>query len=454
MGIPDPHVTALFAVALVAIVLPGTTRSNVTARARRLLGFGGVFAAINAYWLLPMLVTALSGRSQLSSFTTADLVTFSASGTIGGNVPLSVGMLYGFWRGGVLVTTDLLPFVVVVALFTLLLLVVIYGAVSSNDPFVRGAVGVGVVGFFLALGASTSLTRPLWVVLFEFVPFAGAMRDTQKFSVLLVFAYAVLGAAGVDQLWSDRDSRRLTAGLSLRSPARPSRDHLLAACLVVLVVTGPLVYALPIVGGFWGQVEPVQYPADWHEVNDRLAAGDDQTATATGSPGRILFLPWHQYIRFSWTGRTVVTPADVFFEQPVVRGRTLEVGGIETQVSDPTHRRIDTLLDDRERVTTFGADVAPLGFEYVLLSKEADFRQYGFLDRQSDLTVVYETDEIALYRNEAYDADAGPWPPAGPTVPWPALLAGSVVSLLTAVVAVGSVFGWRLFRLRGRPSEQ
>jgi hypothetical protein len=438
--VPDPHVAGLFGLAAVVLTVVNARARRSLDGFRRLGRLGAAYAAVNAYWILPAATAMSTGATQLSSYTVADLRAFSASGTIAGNVPLSVAMLWGFWRDAAVTTADLVGLPTTLALFGALLFLAVSGARSSDDSFERGLAALAVVAFFLAMGASTPVSRALWDVLFAHVPGAVGMRDTQKFVALLALSYAFLGAAGVEQLWNGLGTRAgsprdVAGGLRETLERLPSPTaRALVVGLFVLSLALPVALTLPALGGFWGQLHPVSYPDDWERANERLAADDDEF--------RVLFLPWHQYVAFSWTGRTVATPADAFFGPPIVRGRNLEIGGIGTQVTDPTHRRVDRLLADREAVDDFGAAVAPLGVKYVALSKEADYRAYDFLDEQDDLSVVLETDEIVLYENEAFGR-AGPpeaWPRAGARVPKFALAVG-VVASLCAVVALRSFRG-------------
>jgi hypothetical protein len=436
----DPHTAVLLAFVGGCTALTGFAEGSSvdrSKRARRLALFLGGAVAVNAYWLLPALVGSLGDGTQLSTVTTLDAAAFSARGTIGGNVLLSVAMLYGFWRGGALPATEVLPPGVPLGLFACFLFLATYGWLTDRDAMADGLALAAIGGFVLALGVSYPPTAPLFRWLFEHLPVVAGMRDSQKFVALLVLAYALLGGRGVDRLLgragpvhplpSSLDPREWRSGVDRRA--------VLALGAVVLLLAVPLGYTVPMLGGLAGQLDTTEYPEGWHAAEERFE-GDD-------ADYRVLFLPWHQYVRFSWIGRTVATPADHFFDPPVVHGRNLEVSGVESQATDPTHARLDRLLAGTEH-DGLGRDLAPLGIKYVLLSKDADFRRYGSLREEPGLTVVLETEHLLLLENVAFD-DAPPesaWPRAGMAVPWRALLVGVGVS---SVAALGSLVRRRRF---------
>ncbi|WP_255197782.1 hypothetical protein [Halorarius litoreus] len=418
----DPHVAVLLAVAGGLVLVP-VVREQGRVALTRAGRFGGFAVSVNAYWLLPALVALVGETSQLATVTGADLVVFSPRGAVAGNVPLSVSMLYGFWRGGYVYPFDLVPLWVVVGLFALLLGVAVYGWLGSDDTLADGLVLTAVVGGVLGLGVTTDLSAPLFRAVAA-TPIGAGMREAGKFVALVALAYALLGARGVTQLAGELD-----AALAARQPSvggwRPDREQFrrgVALAFAVAVIALPLAYTFPMVAGFWGAFEPTQYPDDWHAADDRFAAD--------GGDYRVLYLPWHQYLEYEWTGGIVASPAPLFFDAPVVNSRDPEVG-VGSQATDPTHERLRSLLEDREG-NRFGSRVAPLGVKYVVLSKAADYPQYAFLREQTDLAVVSEGDHLVVFENRAFEpARADAWPAMGPPVPTGALLGGGLLSLAT-----------------------
>ena len=435
----DPHVAVLAAVAYASLgltTLVGSDRPfEVIARATR---FVALTAALSAYWLLPALVALRRGTSKVGAMNALDLVAFGTSGTLAGNVPLSVAAMYGFWRGGYRLPLEVVPLPVYVSGFGLLLFLAATGLYHRRDRSMdRGLAIAGLVGFVLALGVSVAATAPIFRFLYETVPAIRAMRDAQKFVALLALAYALLGAHGVDH-YADRVVwPSLTTPAVAWSRARPTRrpdaDALARIAIAVFVVLAavalPLAYAWPMLGGATGQLSTTEYPDGWAEANEHLV--DD--------PGRyrVLFLPWHQYLTFPWSDGRIANPADLYFDRPVIRSRDIDLAGIDSQAPSPAHERIRAILEDPEAVEPIGGAVAPLGVKYVLVAKAADYRRYDYLREQPDLVAVVENEDLVLYENRAFASAPPPgrWPRAGDAVPWRALLAGTAIAAVAALVA-------------------
>ncbi|WP_410766313.1 hypothetical protein [Haloferax sp. DFSO60] len=417
----DPHATVLVALLgcclwAVRVIPAALEASDITTDVvlrgdvRRLATFSLVAAAVNAYWLLPAATSTVSGGTSLSSISGADLTVFSASGTVAGNVPLSVAMLYGFWRGGATTTFDIFPMWVVGVLFAAVVYCAISGVLQhSTDSTVRGIVLAAVFGFVLSLGVSTAVSEPFVRTLFEAIPFLRGMRDTQKFAGVLVLAYAFLGGLGVDALVPRRSQGLMAAH---------DTSNAIRFALVALLVLAPLAYTAPMFAGLDGQLDTTTYPDSWSEANDQMG---------TEGSGRALFLPWHQYLTFSWTDRRIATPAELYFDRQVIEGRNIEVGGIETHATDPSHTRVREALESPTD-PAFGDQLASVGIQYVVLAHEADYERYESLGSHSDFSVAFDGAELTVYENEAFEETRGEWPRAGPPIPGLALALGCLVS--------------------------
>lgn len=426
----DPHAAVLLALAGVAVLATAVQRQGrmVVRQASR---YGALAVAANAYWLLPAGIALGTGDSQLSTVGGADLIAFATDGVVAGNVPLSVTTLYGFWRGGYTYPFDIVPLALVVGLFVPVLFLAVLGWLASDDAVGDGLALAAVGGALLAVGVSTDATAPL-VRALSHTPIGAGMRETGKFVGMVALSYAILGGRGVGALLGGLDDV-LAGPPSVVSACNPGvapstlrRGASLTLALAVILL--PLAYTFPMVVGFWDGLSSTEYPDDWHAVDDRL--------DREGGPHRTLVLPWHQYQRFDWTDGAVANPAPLFFGPEVVSSRDPEVG-VGSQATDPTHRRVRALID-RDDHEQFGRDVAQLGVEYVVLLKTTDHRRYAFLREQTDISVVTETDELVLFRNDAFTAAAPPpaeWPRDGPRVPWAALLVGTTLSLGTVAVA-------------------
>jgi hypothetical protein len=335
------------------------------------------FLAVNAYWIIP-LATAW-GETSLQQIAQQDLFVFAPHGECL-SIPYSLATMYGFWRGGYTYTKDIFP--AWHLFFFVILFLAIYGFISNyRNRRAQSLAAIGLISFFLAIGALGPLGP-----LFENITLLRGFRDSQKFVGLLVLAYAYLGALGVD---------------SLLSRFKQDNKKILSISVVAIVLVTPIAYNFTQFG-FWGQLQPTDYPADWYEANEILNA-DNQDFN-------ILFLPWHKYMDFRFVpnqDKRIANPAPSFFDKPIISGQNLEVPGIYTQSTNPGQRYVENLLSSRRMN---GEDLRLLNVKYVMLAKEVDYARYLGMLNASDLELVFDSENLMLYRNSVqvsrfYEAD-------------------------------------------------
>jgi hypothetical protein len=146
--------------------------------------------------------------------------------------------------------------------------------------------------------------------------------------------------------------------------------------------------------GTYGQLKPVDFPMDWYEVNAYLNKDSDDF--------NVLFLPWHQYMNYSWSPnryKKLANPSREFFDKPVIRGDNIEVSDIYSQDQNPTSTYVEFLLDRAGSIQNLGELLSPLNVKYIILIKESDYGSYGFLRSQDDLALELEGPTILLFRN-------------------------------------------------------
>lgn len=328
-----------------------------------------LFAASSCYLLVGSRGsgTVAIGSQDLASFRTLADPRFG--------LYLNVAGLYGFWRLGPRLPKQVLtgwPLVLLAALVVIAIGVRRTFRDPARRPTAVILVVVGVAGYFLALGDQGpfgSLYR--WA--FLHLPGFAAMREPQKFLALLALAYAWFFGAGVEA--------------SMRRAAEARRALPVAAVLLAL----PLVYTPTLVGGLDGQLAAARYPAGWTDADRRAGQGS----------GRILFLPWHQYLSFPSTPGPVANPADAFFSREVLAGDDVELPTIFTESRVIRSHFLEFLFAHGPQLTTFGHLVAPLDVEYIALARSVDWRSYQWLDRQRDLERVLDRPSVVLYRNRA-----------------------------------------------------
>ena len=367
-----------------------------------------LFGLMSSYLWLPHSATTLP--TQVGS------VSLDLYRTLGdpslGLIPNVLG-LYGFWRLG---PGPELPKQVVTGwpfLMAVILLIVLTGAVhvlkqrttrgdrssppttaevaansvipsptksadeSSRRTLAWLLIVVGVTGFFLALG-DQGPTGPLFLWTYDHVPFFQIMREPQKFLMLLALAYAVFFGWGIDYL-------RQSHSFSFRG------GQFTATWLLALAL--PLGYTPTIFFGLAHQIAPSAVPASYQQADARMGSG----------PGLVLSLPWHLYLAYPFTnGRVVANITTSEFRRGVIAGDNVQAGNVNSQSTSPRSAYLQDLFNLAPTTHEFGALVAPLGVQYVVLSKTVDWSLYGWLNQQRDLHLVMNTPDLELWRNLDY----------------------------------------------------
>jgi hypothetical protein len=357
-----------------------------------LLCSAAAFAVMSTYVLLPHTATQLPSQAGPAS-----LAIYRTTGDPHLGLFVNVLGLYGFWRTG---PGPQLPKDVVAGWPLLLGAILVVAAAGAwgalrrrpDQPDAGATVPVnprsrrptavllliaGAAGYFLALG-DQGPTGALFSWAYYHVPFFQVMREPQKFVMLLALAYPVFFGWGVE---------RFSRAVSSRPRAERAR---IAAGVAGAVL--PLAYCPTVFWGLAGQISPSTLPASYARADRLVGAG----------PGAVLYLPWHLYMYYPFTGRVVANVAPNSFRREVISGDDVELGRVETQSSSPRSAYIQALLPLGKRLGRFGALVAPLGVQYVVLAKTVDWASYGWLDHQRDLRLAYDSSSLEVWRNEDY----------------------------------------------------
>jgi hypothetical protein len=352
-------------------------------------GFGIIFILfflLNVFWIVP----ALTGRTFLAEVSYEDLLAFTARAWgIGFNTLFAIASMHGFWRPpeGYTYISDILPYWWLFYIFILFLAIHGFLAKYKDEnmgSYIKALGAVAIISLILATGISTPYFSDFFKFIFYNVPFFKGFREPQKFVALLALTYSYLGGLGIAELSKEIGKKNA------------NRKRLVTVSIIVLALASPLIYSLNMLGGFNNQLQTIDYPTEWYEVNNFLNQQEKDF--------NILFFPWHMYMAFSWTGRVIANPASGFYDRPVIQGENIEVGTIETQSPKPTQHYIHFLLNHRDKIKNFGELVAPLNVKYIILAKEVDYREYDFLYSQRDLKVVLDNPKMAVFENQCKTA--------------------------------------------------
>ena len=157
-------------------------------------------------------------------------------------------------------------------------------------------------------------------------------------------------------------------------------------------------YTPTIFGGLDGQLALSQLPSSWARADALMGNG----------AGKILALPWHQYLEYSFTGgRVIANPAQSSFTRDVIAGDNLQVADFASNSTSPQSKYLQTLFNDGQQLKDFGALVAPLGVQYVVLAKTTDWSSYKWLTHQDDLRLVMTTKSLEVWQNMDFQGVGG-----------------------------------------------
>lgn len=327
----------------------------------------GVFVILSSFWLVPLTAGRGDTAETISSFTAADVVAFE---TRGDNPLTKIGhvlRLQGFWaedRGQFLLPQQaIMPWgLMAMAIIAL----VVTGIIVLWQRSRMLAVFFG-LSLFLAVSIATGL-----------LPLPNAYREPHKITALVALSYCVFAAFGVDAFlrWLREKGEML---------------YTIGAAVVLIL---PLLFTRVMLLGFNGQLQPSQYPAEWAAVNQQLKK--DAGAFNT------LFLPWHQYMSFNFSGRIIANPAPAFFDKKMIVSTDPELGGATSINADSREAAIKTILADAKDNNDLAEQLAKHNIKYILLAKEVDFMEYDFVATEPNLEVVTDNDRLTLYKNSAW----------------------------------------------------
>lgn len=345
---------------------------------------------LNLNWIIGFIIVSPDIVSSLSFFTRDDLISFQSVADPAFGLLFNLLAGFGFWAEAnnyFISSKTLFPIWPVAAVIFIGLF--LYGFYSSMVKKRQLVMTITLGVFFLlavdfALGVASKHFAEIVFFLYDKIVFLRGFREPQKLIAIVFFCYAYFGAVGFEEVIS-----RLSG----------IKKIILSTAILIL----PIVYTLPIFWSFWGQLRPVWYPQSWYEVNNLLVKDKDNFLT--------LFFPWHQYMRFNFTNnKVVVSPAPYFFDKPILSSQNYETIPLYTHDTRPEALHVEGLLsiekegvnlleEEVEEKITWGETLSPINVKYIILAKDNDWEEYGFLERASDLEKAYDGENITLYKN-------------------------------------------------------
>ncbi|HSX34939.1 MAG TPA: hypothetical protein VLF62_04815 [Candidatus Saccharimonadales bacterium] len=369
VSLPTIGEVALLVVCVFAVAVWRQRRQPAALRAYAKYGATAalVFCVLSSYWLIPALLGKGIVASQVETFTAAHTQAFATTGSSVLAQLAAVLRLQGFWAEPhhlFMLPQDHTP------AWGTIRLVMWAGVVTGAILYWRRASRFAAI-FTLAGAASALLAAGI---------FGGALahvgyREPQKFAGVLALVFAVFIACAAARLFA-------------WARARSETQYVLAAGAALFLV---LIWTSTMYWGFAAQLRPRQYPQDWAAANRYLTKqqGDFNT----------VFLPWHQYMSFSFAGRIIATPAAHYFDKPVIVSNDPELGSI-TPPAGALATQIGHTVKPGSHSGNIAQQLARANVRYILLAKDYDFAKYQYLDGQPGLRRVMDSPKISIYENK------------------------------------------------------
>ncbi|ANY25297.1 hypothetical protein [Gordonia terrae] len=341
-------------------------------------------------WLLTSLITDAPTTSAAAGVEAFGLRSEPWLGPVG-----TVGSLGGIWNADAVPASRTIGWAAVATICLLLVVAVGAGHLWRRrrqlDPLVRAiAVLASVTAILLLLSTFGPVRAGLGFVV-EHVGGGGLLRDTQKFSALLVPAVAVCVAAAVAAA-----RRRVPSGFAFAA--------------VALLVVAPLP---DLAWGVGGAVRAIDYPDEWRQVADIVPPA--RGSVALWPPGTVREYPFARDPSLDPAART--------FRAPVVESGELRVDG---EVIDPAGEHAAAVT----RVLESGgspAALAALGVGWVAVENDDPPAQLAASGH-----MVFDGPSLRLYQvtgpadRSADDADRAI--ATGAHLAWAALLVAGLIS--------------------------
>lgn len=227
-----------------------------------------------------------------------------------------------------------------IVIFLIIIAMVGYGIVTvyqriRHQSYTIVGILILITAYILAMGIKAPLLGPTLIQwMYDTIPMYIGLREPQKWLIILVIAYPILGAIGLHQLYQKLAS-----------------SDTIWRWVSWMVALLPIVYTPMILFGFRGQLHITHYPQSYYTFKNWLyddaqykrLTGCQDYPLSTSEKGcfEILVLPWHQYMALSFNARIAPNPWDDFFQSHASRtyslliGDNMEMAEIYTQSQRP-----------------------------------------------------------------------------------------------------------------------
>ncbi len=378
IGLTSIHTIGIALLAsLTLVIYAGRTQWQEKLKWTTLIGLS--WLAINSIWLTPLLLGHSSVTAEILNFSTSEMNAFATHGTILNSPPLSAALLTGFWADSFnryILPSQLPIWWLGAAIIAGVIITGIVETIKKRDKLGIALLATGILAWLLGIGVAWVVSKPLTELLIWLLPYYNGYREPQKWLMLLTLVYCYFAAVGAQQIYQLLQSQRSTW------------THY---ATISLIFAAPLLFAATLPWGAANQLHASSYPDEWQSARSYLD-------THTDKHTQVIVLPWHMYLPVSFTQRVVANPAGYYFNQKMITGNNYELPGVapQNQTALTTYINRNTPYGRSD----FSSELQEHNIHYVLLLKEADWRDYAWLADQSNLQPVVTNEKLILYKVE------------------------------------------------------
>ncbi len=244
-----------------------------------------------------------------------------------------------------------------------------------NDWIMWFFVSIGFVAYVLSMG-SEGIFAPVSDIFYAYVPFYEGMREPHKWVLVLVICFDFAMLCGMAYV--------------MQNCTKKMHACVYGTFLIIIII----LYTPTMLWGFLGQVVPQNFPEEWYSVRTHIGCGS--------VTGKILFLPWHQYMKMDFLhDKKVANPARNFFGECVMSGDNIEARYIYTQRLNDRSARIEKYAKmekfDANACKEFVHDMQDLSVNRIIMSKSEDFEKYTWITSCDHVVTVHEGHFLIVY---------------------------------------------------------
>lgn len=358
----------------------------------------GIILLMNINWIIAYVP---EGKNIIKNTINSNHFIAFSSDAGDSNIYFNTLFLHGYWGEGedrflpsnYLLENEKIIFIII---FCFIIIGIIYGLRKKEEKI--NAISfliIAIIAYILSMGIASPHLGFITKWMYENIPFYKTLRESQKWSGALLIIYLYFSAIGVSRFleWRFiRQSRKIWA---------------------IIILTLPIFFTSSILFGFMGQLRTAKYPQDWYQVRETFFTKSQESEIECEKKQKnvirkcynVLALPWHQYIGFKFAGRIIANPIESFFyDINILQGDNVEIGNIYSYSNRYESKLIEKYIGpkrDWEQIEEnfFLEDLKDLGINYILIAKEADWKNYNaYLKKNPSLKEMWDSDSLLIYR--------------------------------------------------------